>query len=92
MNLYKYEIYNLDANKISNEICNDIFDLFNLKLNINNTGKSIAFEKNKYIKLLSKGNSQKINDRYNFLIHKIYLQIYQELKELNQILLLERMI
>ena len=67
MNLYKYEIYNLDANKISNEICNDIFDLFNLKLNINNTGKSIAFEKNKYIKLLSKGNSQKINDRYNFL-------------------------
>ena len=67
MNLYKYEIYNLDANKISNEICNDIFDLFNLKLNINNTGKSIAFEKNKYIKLLSKGNSQKINDRYNFI-------------------------
>ena len=65
--LHKYEISNLDANKLSDEICNDIFDLINAKIYYkkNNTGKSIAIEKNKSIKILEKGNSHKINDRYS---------------------------
>ena len=69
ISLYKYELYNLDANKLSNEICNDIFDLINYKLiskeSFNNLGKSISLEKNNSIKMLGKGKSQKINDRYN---------------------------
>ena len=65
--LHKYEMSNLDANKLSDEICNDIFDLINSKIYYkkNNTGKSIAIEKNKSIKILEKGNSHKINDRYS---------------------------
>ena len=68
--LYKYEIFNLDYKKLSNEISTDIFDLINSKLNWKNNynnismGKSIAIEKNKGIKILEKGKSQKINDRY----------------------------
>ena len=69
ISLYKYELYNLDPNKLSNEICNDIFDLINYKLiskeSFNNLGKSISLEKNNSIKMLGKGKSQKINDRYN---------------------------
>ena len=71
--LNKYEIFNLDYNKLSNEISNDIFDLINSKLNlINNNNnismrKSIAVEKNQGLKILEKGKSQKINDRYNTL-------------------------
>ena len=69
ISLYKYELYNLDANKLSNEICNDIFDLINYKLiskeSFNNLGKSISLEKNNGIKMLGKGKSQKINDRYS---------------------------
>lgn len=69
ISLYKYELYNLDPNKLSNEICNDIFDLINYKLiskeSLNNLGKSISLEKNNSIKMLGKGKSQKINDRYN---------------------------
>ena len=69
LTLYKFELYNLDSNKISNEICNDIIDVINSKLNYkdinNNMGKSIALENNKSIKMLEKGNSQKINDRYS---------------------------
>ena len=69
ISLYKYELYNLDANKLSNEICNDIFDLINYKLiskeSFNNLGKSISLEKNNSIKMLGKGKSQKINDRYS---------------------------
>ena len=72
--LNKYEINNLDANKITNEICNDIFDLINFKMNSkyiqNNMGKSIAIEKEKGIKILSKGKSQNINDRYKFFSHQ----------------------
>ena len=67
--IYKYELYNLDPNKISNEICTDIIDLINSKLNskesFNNMGKSSTIEKNKSIKILGKGKSQKINDRYS---------------------------
>jgi len=67
--LYKYELYNLDPNKLSNEICNDILDIINYKINakesFNNFGKSISIEKNNIIKMLGKGKSQKINDRYN---------------------------
>ena len=67
--LYKYELYNLDPNKLSNEICNDILDIINYKINakesFNNFGKSISIEKNNSIKMLGKGKSQKINDRYN---------------------------
>ena len=71
--LNKYEIFNLDYNKVSSEISNDIFDLINSKLNLKNNynnismGKSIALEKNQGIKILGKGMSQKINDRYNTL-------------------------
>ena len=72
--LNKYEIYNLDANKITNEICNDIFDSINFKMNSkfiqNNMGKSIAIEKEKGITILSKGKSQNINDRYKFFNHQ----------------------
>jgi hypothetical protein len=69
MLLYKYEIFNLDYKKLSNEISNDIFDLINSKLNWKNNynismGKSIAIEKNQGIRMLEKGKSQKINDRY----------------------------
>ena len=65
--LYKYEISNLDINKLSDEIGNDILDLINSRIysKKDNTGKSIALEKNKSIKMLDKGNSQKINDRYS---------------------------
>jgi len=57
----------LGYNKISDEIGNDILDLINSRIysKKDNTGKSIALEKNKSIKMLDKGNSQKINDRYS---------------------------
>ena len=68
-NLTKYELYNLDSNKLSNEICNDIFDLINARLNTkyidNNMGKSISLEKNQSITMLGKGKSHNINDRYS---------------------------
>ena len=74
ISLNKYEIYNLDANKISNEICNDIFDLINFKMNSqyiqNNMGKSISIEKEKGIQILLKGKSQNFNDRYKCFNHQ----------------------
>ncbi len=48
-------------------------------------GKSIAIEKNQGIKMLEKGKSQKINDRYISLNPQLFLMIHLLLKRQNLI-------
>ena len=74
LKINKYELLNLDQNKISNDICNDIFDLINSKFNLNNKdymGGSI--EKDKNIKMIGKIKSSRINDRYSSFNHQNFI-------------------
>ena len=65
INLYTYEFYYLDPNKISTGICNDIFDLLNSKISNDNYRNSTAFEHQKSSNLLVKVRSSNINNRYS---------------------------
>ena len=54
INLYPYEFYYLEPNKISTGICNEIFDLLNSKISNDNYRNSTAFEPQKSSNLLVK--------------------------------------
>ena len=65
INLYPYEFYYLEPNKISTGICNEIFDLLNSKISNDNYRNSTAFEPQKSSNLLVKIKSSNVNNRYN---------------------------
>ena len=73
LTIYKYELHNLDENKLAENICNDIFDLLNSKINQKdkyNMYSSICEGKDKNIKMIGKIKSSRINDRYSSFNHQ----------------------
>ena len=65
INLYPYEFYYIEPNKISTGICNEIFDLLSSKISNDNYRNSTPFEPQKSSNILVKVKSSNINNRYS---------------------------